>query len=66
MISADDYLTVADSALQRADPHFGDPEKARAEIATAQVHAIEAVAAALSRLAEAAERLATEAERVHP
>jgi hypothetical protein len=57
MTTASDYLTTSKAALQRADPHFGDPEKARAEIATAQVAATQAVAAAVDRLAEAVENL---------
>jgi|HubBroStandDraft_4_1064222.scaffolds.fasta_scaffold692323_2 hypothetical protein len=57
MISADDYLTTADAAIHRADPHFGDIEKARADIATAQVSALQAIAAAVVRLAEAVEAL---------
>jgi hypothetical protein len=54
MISAEDYLTSADSALNRRDR---DPERASVDIAGAQVLAIQAVAAAISRLAEAVENL---------
>ena len=54
MVSADDYLSRTDSDLIQADR---DPERARVEIAEAQVFAIQAVASAISRLAEAVENL---------
>jgi hypothetical protein len=56
MMNASDYLTGSESALARAD-HFADLEKARLNVAEAQVMAIQAVAAALDRLAEAVENL---------
>lgn len=56
-MSADDYLTSADSALARAD-HFDDLDKAQLTVAEAQVSAIQAVAAAIDRLAQAVETLA--------
>ncbi len=55
-MTASDYLTSADSALSRAD-RFGDPERARAIVAEAQVSAIQAVAAAIDRLAAAVEAM---------
>ena len=55
-MTASDYLNTVDSVLGRQD-RFGDQEHARADVAEAQVMAIEAVAAALDRLAEAVESL---------
>jgi hypothetical protein len=55
-MNASDYLTSSESTLARAD-HLGDLEKARLNVAEAQVMAIQAVAAALDRLAEAVENL---------
>jgi hypothetical protein len=56
MTTASDYLTNADTALNRSDP-FREPERAQAYVAEAQVSAIQAVAAAIDRLAEAVENL---------
>lgn len=56
-MTASDYLNSVDLVLGRQD-RFGDPEHGRADVAEAQVMAIQAVAAALERLAEAVENLA--------
>jgi hypothetical protein len=55
-MTASDYLDNVDSVLARQD-RFRDQEHARADLAEAQVMAIEAVATALDRLAEAVENL---------
>jgi hypothetical protein len=55
-MTASDYLDIADQRLTTADVH-GEPERASADFAGAQVSAIQAVAAALVRLAEAVESL---------
>ena len=55
-MTASDYLNNVDSVLGRQD-RLRDPEHARADVAEAQVMAIEALATALDRLAEAVENL---------
>jgi hypothetical protein len=55
-MTASDYLDIADQRLAMADGHR-EPEQVSADIAGAQVSAIQAVAAALVRLAEAVENL---------
>ena len=49
-----EYLNLADTLLGIASKS-GDPERAPAQIAAAQVHAIQALAAAVDRLAEVIE-----------
>ena len=56
---AEDYIGSADRILNEQLDYYHDPdtEKARLQIAEAQVHATAAVAAAVDRLAEAIENL---------
>ena len=56
---AEDYIGSADQILNEQLDYYHDPdtEKARLQIAEAQVHATAAVAAAVDRLAEAIENL---------
>jgi hypothetical protein len=55
-MGSDYYLNIADQRLAMADGRR-EPEQVSADIASAQVTAIQAVAAAVERLAEAVENL---------